>query len=144
MRVAGTLADSATAGAVLIIYDGECTFCKAYTQLLQLKQSVGVIELLSARADDVRVQHYAQRGYDLDDGMLVVSQNEVYAGAEAIHWLSERTSGSGVFAAAHRLLFNRLWLARCLYPPLKLGRRFWLALRGRKLIRDSHRPQNSG
>ena len=129
---------------VLIIYDGECTFCKAYTQLLQLKQSVGVIELLSARADDVRVQHYAQRGYDLDDGMLVVSQNEVYAGAEAIHWLSERTSGSGVFAAAHRLLFNRLWLARCLYPPLKLGRRLWLALRGRPLIRDSHRPQNSG
>ena len=128
--------------SVLIIYDGECTFCKAYTQLLQLQQSVGVIELLSARSDDARVLHYAQRGYDLDEGMLVVTQNVVYAGADAIHWLSVRTSGSGAFAKAHRLCFNRLWVARLLYPPLKVGRRLWLALRGRPLIRESHRPQN--
>lgn len=120
--------------AVLIIYDGDCTFCKAYTQLLQLQQTVGPVELLSARSDDVRVQYYAQLGYDLNEGMLVVTQNQVYAGAAAVHWLSLHLSGNGIFATVHRWVFNHAWLARLLYPLLKLGRRCWLALRGRSLI----------
>ena len=129
--------------AVLIIYDGDCTFCKAYTQRLQLQQSVGEVELLSARADDVRVQHYVDRGYDLDEGMLVVTQNEIYAGAAAMHWLSLHTSGAGFFEATQGVIFSRKWLANLIYPLLKLGRRVWLAMRGRALIGKTCKPKNS-
>ena len=128
---------------VLIIYDGECTFCNAYTKRLKLQQSVGEVELLSARADDVRVQHYVDRGYDLDEGMLVVFQNEIYAGAAATHWLSLHTSGAGFFEAIQGFIFKRRWLANWLYPLLKLGRRIWLALRGRTLIAQSRSSKNS-
>ena len=128
---------------VLIIYDGECTFCNAYTQRLTLQQSVGEVELLSARSDDGRVQHYVDRGYDLDEGLLVVTQNEIYGGAAAVHWLSLHTSGVGFFEATNGFVFKRRWLANWLYPLLKLGRRIWLALRGRVLIAQSRATKNS-
>ena len=129
--------------AVLIIYDGECIFCNAYTQRLTLQQSVGEVELLSARSDDVRVQHFVDRGYDLDEGMLVVTQNEIYGGAAAVHWLSLHTSGAGFFEATHGFVFKRRWLANWLYPLLKLGRRIWLAMRGRALIGKTSKSKNS-
>jgi predicted DCC family thiol-disulfide oxidoreductase YuxK len=129
--------------AVLIIYDGDCTFCNGYTKRLTLQQAVGVVELLSARSDDVRVQHYVDRGYDLDEGMLVVTQNEIYTGAAAIHWLSLHTSGAGFFEATQGFIFSRKWLANFLYPLLKLGRRVWLGLRGRALIGKSREIKNS-
>ena len=134
---------SQPAVGVLIIYDGECTFCNAYTKRLKLQQSVGEVELLSARADDVRVQHYVDRGYDLDEGMLVVFQNEIYAGAAATHWLSLHTSGAGLFESIQGFIFKRRWLANWLYPLLKLGRRIWLALRGRTLIAQSRSTKKS-
>ena len=134
---------SQPAVGVLIIYDGECTFCNAYTKRLKLQQSVGEVELLSARADDVRVQSYVDRGYDLDEGMLVVFQNEIYAGAAAMHWLSLHTSGAGFFEVIQGFIFKRRWLANWLYPLLKLGRRIWLALRGRTLIAQSRSTKKS-
>jgi len=129
--------------AVLIIYDGDCTFCNAYTKRLKLQQSVGEIELLSARSDNVRIQHYVDRGYDLDEGMLVVTQSEIYAGAAAMHWLSLHTSGAGFFEATQGFIFSRKCLANLIYPLLKLGRRVWLALRGRALIGKTSKPKNS-
>jgi predicted DCC family thiol-disulfide oxidoreductase YuxK len=134
---------SQPAVGVLIIYDGECTFCNAYTKRLTLQQSVGEVELLSARSDDVRVQHYVDRGYDLDEGMLVVTQNQIYAGAAAMHWLSLHTSGAGLFEAMHGFVFKHSWLANGLYPLLKLGRRIWLALRGRVMIAQSRATKKS-
>jgi predicted DCC family thiol-disulfide oxidoreductase YuxK len=124
---------------VLIIYDGECTFCNAYTKRVKLQQSVGEIELLSARSDDERIHYYVQRGYDLDEGMLVVTKNEIYVGSSAINWLSLHISGASIFEVMHRFVFNHRWLANLLYPLLKLGRRVWLALRGRTLIGELHK-----
>ena len=134
MRVAGTLADSATAGAVLIIYDGDCDFCSAYTKLLQLQESAGPVELLSARSEDARIRHYQQQGYDLNEGMLVVTESQIHAGADAMHWLALH----GVYAShtgqSQAALFRRRWFARAVYPLLRVLRRAWLALRGRSLI----------
>jgi predicted DCC family thiol-disulfide oxidoreductase YuxK len=129
---------------VLIIYDGDCIFCNAYTKRLHLKQSVGEVELLSARSGDARILHYAQCGYDLEEGMLVVTQNEVHAGPAAMHWLALHTSQSGFFDAMQGFIFKRRWLAFGLYPLLKLGRRVWLALRGRSRIGIPRETKNSG
>jgi predicted DCC family thiol-disulfide oxidoreductase YuxK len=127
--------------AVLIIYDGDCTFCNAYTKRLTLQHSVGVVELLNARSNDERIQHYLERGYDLDEGMLVVTQNKIYAGPAAMHWLSLHTSGSGFFEVMQGFIFSRRWLANVLYPLLKLGRRVWLGLRGCGLIGKSRKAK---
>ena len=123
---------------MLIIYDGDCDFCSAYTKLLQLQESAGPVELLSARADDARIRYYQQQGVDLNEGMLVVTASQVHAGADAIHWLAQH----GVYASRigrwQAALFRQRWRARAIYPLLRLLRRAWLALRGRPLIPPRH------
>ena len=63
---------------LLIVYDGACPFCSAYTGLLQLREQM-YVELLSARSDDARIDGFRAAGYRLDEGMLLQMNGEVYA-----------------------------------------------------------------
>ncbi|MFM8468085.1 MAG: DCC1-like thiol-disulfide oxidoreductase family protein [Oxalobacteraceae bacterium] len=130
---------AAHADRVLIIYDGDCYFCRAYVGFLRLQQAVGPVELISARSDDARVRHFLQQGIDLDAGMLVVTDVDQYAGADAMHWLASQWAPQTATERLHAMLFKRRWLARLLYPLLRLGRRVWLALRRVPPIRDTAR-----
>ena len=134
MRVDGNLADSVAAGAVLIIYDGDCDFCSAYTKLLALQEAAGRVELLSARSEDARIRHYQHLGYDLNEGMLVVIESQIHAGADAMHWLALHSVYANRIGQCQSALFRRRWLAKAIYPLLRVLRRAWLALRGRSLI----------
>lgn len=111
---------------MLIIYDGDCPFCSAYTRLLRLQQSSASVEMLSARSDDPRIRSFWQQGHDLNAGMLVILNKQVYAGADAMHVLASCSSGSEFFNRLHRAIFSRRMLAAYLYPMLKLGRRITL------------------
>lgn len=111
---------------MLIIYDGDCLFCRAYTRLLRLQQANASVEMLSARSDDPRIHAYWQQGHDLNAGMLVILNNQVYAGADAMHVLASCSSGSDFFNRLHRVIFSSRRLAAFLYPILKLGRRITL------------------
>ena len=96
---------------MLIIYDGDCPFCRAYTRLLRLQQAAGVISLLNAREPDPRIHHYVTLGYDLNEGMLVVIEDQIYAGAEA-PWLPAcilRSDWAGVW-------FCTCWAGRLFDP----------------------------
>jgi len=124
---------------VLIVYDGDCYFCRAYVKFLRLQQAIGPVELLSARSGDARVSHFVQQGIDLDAGMLVVTAAEMYAGADAMHWLASQLTAQTTIERLHAVLFRRRWLTRRLYPLLRLGRRLWLALRRVPPIRETAR-----
>ncbi len=39
--------------ALSILYDGQCPFCRRYTDLLRLRQSVGEVRLVDLRRDSV-------------------------------------------------------------------------------------------
>lgn len=122
---------------MLIIYDGDCPFCRAYTRLLRLQQAAGGIILLNAREPDPRIHHYVALGYDLNDGMLVVIEDQIYAGAEAMQVLAACSSRSDLFNRLHHAIFSRAGLATRLYPALSLGRRLVLFLLGRSPISPS-------
>jgi predicted DCC family thiol-disulfide oxidoreductase YuxK len=122
---------------MLIIYDGDCPFCRAYTRLLRLQQAAGVICLLNAREPDPRIHYYVTLGYDLNEGMLVVIEDRIYAGAEAMQVLAACSSRSDLFNRLHYAIFSRAALATRLYPALRLGRRLVLYLLGRSPIPPS-------
>jgi predicted DCC family thiol-disulfide oxidoreductase YuxK len=122
---------------MLIIYDGACPFCSTYTRHLQLQQSIGTIELLNARTDDPRIAHYRLAGYDFDEGMLVILQDQIYAGADAVHVLALHTAGNNFFNRLHALIFSSVRFARLIYPLLKFGRRITLLIRGISLLKNS-------
>ena len=136
-------AADASPHAVLIIYDGDCPFCSAYVKFLRLQQSAGPIELLSARADDARIERYMNQGYELDEGMLVVADGEVQSGAGAVHWLALHSPADSLYEKLYCAVFRRRALAHGLYPLAKFARRAWFALRGRPLIREARQQRSA-
>ena len=121
---------------VLIVYDGACPFCTAYTLLVQLREQFQV-ELLSARSADPRVDEFLRRGYLLDEGMLLQIDQEVYVGADAMHRLATLSNRHGILNQLQRIIFYWRWLARFLYPLLRWVRRLALLVRGVSLIQDA-------
>ena len=119
--------------SLLIIYDGACPFYSSYVSLLRLRSDFAV-ELLSARSADARIAHYHDLGYRLDDGMLAVLDGQVSAGADAMHLLASLSERRGVLNRLQRAVFSIRSLSRCLYPWLRMGRRFALWTRGVRMI----------
>ena len=122
---------------MLIIYDGACPFCSSYISHLRLQRTVDQITYLNARHEDDRLHTYIQAGYDFDEGMLVIIDQQIYAGADAIHVLALQSSGSDMFNRLNHWIFKRAMLAKILYPYLKFGRRCALILLGIPLLKKS-------
>jgi predicted DCC family thiol-disulfide oxidoreductase YuxK len=120
--------------AALIIYDGDCIFCENYTRLVRLREQVGPVELLNARSDDARVERYWREGYDLNEGMLLVLDGNVYFGAAAVNKLAQLSAPATAFNRVNRAIFQKPGMSAKVYPLLKLGRRVVLWLRGRKQL----------
>jgi predicted DCC family thiol-disulfide oxidoreductase YuxK len=130
-------AETTTQTEVLtVIYDGECPFCANYVRLYRLRQLVGRVQLVDARGNDPVLHRVREARLDLDEGMAVLWQGQLYHGAAALHLLALLGSADGVFNRANRWLFSRPRLGRWLYPWMVAGRRLTLRLLGRKLIAD--------
>jgi predicted DCC family thiol-disulfide oxidoreductase YuxK len=121
---------------VLIVYDGACPFCTAYTSLVQLREQFQV-ELLSARSADPRVDEFLRRGYLLDEGMLLQIDQEIYVGADAMHRLATLSNTHRILNQMQRTIFSSRWLAHLLYPLLRWVRRLALLVRGVPLIQGA-------
>ena len=116
-----------------IIYDGECPVCRFYVLRLRLRQSVGEVTLVDARAGEAWVRELAQQ-YDLNQGMLVVYGQQYYYGADAIQLLALLASPVGGFNRVMAWLFASPWRARYGYPLLAAARRLLLRILGRPLL----------
>ncbi|MCG8559583.1 MAG: DUF393 domain-containing protein [Hyphomicrobiales bacterium] len=122
---------------IVVVYDGQCVFCNSYIKLMRLRASAGNVVLCDAREDDAAQRVKDSLGLDLDEGMLVLYGGRAYYGADAMHILSSLTSRSNAWNGLTASIFSRHWLARVLYPFLKLGRSLALLVLGRPRIRTS-------
>jgi predicted DCC family thiol-disulfide oxidoreductase YuxK len=120
---------------ITVIYDGDCPFCASYVSMMRLRQAVGAVELVNAREGDPRVRAVQDAGYDLDAGMVVLWQGEVFFGDTAVHLLATLSAGEGrLFDRIQRAAFADPRRAARLYPVLAAGRRLFLRLAGRTPI----------
>lgn len=129
--------------ANLIIYDGECIFCQNYVRFVKLRENIGPVELLDARSDDLRVDHYIRAGYDLDEGMLFVRDGEIFYGAEAVNVLARLSSDLTLGSRLNSAMLSNRKIARMAYPFLKAGRRLTLFLRRKTSIRSQRETGNT-
>lgn len=132
-------------GGISVIYDGECPFCASYVSMMRLRQAVGPVDLVDARSGDPRVREVVRAGHDLDAGMVVLWQDEIFYGDRAVHLLATLSSeGGGPFNRLQRAVFANPRRAARLYPVLAFGRRLFLRLIGRQTIADAaHREKTS-
>jgi predicted DCC family thiol-disulfide oxidoreductase YuxK len=114
-----------------LIYDGECPFCSSYARYVRLNRAVGGLELFDARKGGVEVDKAKARGFDLDEGMVLVIGDHYYHGAECLNRLALMSSRSDTFNRLNFLLFRSKYLSRLGYPMLRAGRNLALRLLGR-------------
>lgn len=117
-----------------ILYDGECPFCRSYIHFLRLKESLGPVRLIDARQNTPERQRVEAAGLNLNEGMVLGLEGQLYHGAACLQRLSLMSSGSGLVNGLFARLFKAEARARRWYPWLRGGRNLALRLLGRSQI----------
>ena len=63
------------------IYDGECPFCNHFAELLEFKSKINNIIILNARKNQNIIKSLLKKGYDIDNGAILMKGNEIFHGA---------------------------------------------------------------
>ena len=75
---------------ITFIYDGQCPFCNHFAELLELKSQVPGIVIKDGRKNLDEITFLYSKGYDLDNGAILIKGNEVLQGATAIYWICNK------------------------------------------------------
>ena len=115
---------------VYVVYDGDCPFCRNYVRLSNLRASGTSVELVNAREKGPIALECAERGFDLDEGMVVILEGRFYHGGDAVNRIALISSPSGIFNRVNRWIFRHPGLSRLLYPGLRACRNLTLRILG--------------
>ena len=116
----------------LFIYDGECPFCNHFAQLLELKSSLAELEILDGRKDLALLSKLYKQGYDLNNGAILISNENIMHGVNAINWIcTEIDEPSDSLLEVIRIIFSSNKRTSFLFPLLLWGRRLSLTLKGK-------------
>ena len=114
---------------IVVVYDGECLFCRNYCRLVRLRKAAGLLKLVDARENSPIMDEVTALGLDIDQGMVVKLDGQIYYGSEAINILSLLSSNSDFFNRLNFMIFKSKRLCFILYPVLRACRNFalWLS-----------------
>lgn len=121
---------------VVVVYDTRCPACDYYCNMVRIRESVGHLVLLDARAAGPIMDAITARRWDIDQGMVVKAGDEMYYGSDAIHVLALLGTNKGLFNRIAYWLFRSKTVSRVLYPILKFFRNLLLKVLGRKKINN--------
>lgn len=105
-----------------LVYDAECPACSQFSRLLNLRESVGELLFVDAREDSAVLREITAAGFDIDQGMVLKVDEQLYYGADAMHALALMGSRSGVFNRLNYAVFKSASRARFFYPILRFLR----------------------
>ena len=113
------------------IYDGECPFCNHFAELLEIKSKISNIEVIDGRKNLTLVNYLLDKGYDLDKGAILLNNEEIFHGAEAINTICKQINNpsSSLLLLLSRI-FNSTKRTKVLFPLLVIARRFALISKG--------------
>jgi predicted DCC family thiol-disulfide oxidoreductase YuxK len=121
---------------ILLVYDKECPLCNAYCRMARIKKSVGELRLVDARDASAVMDEITLKGLDIDQGMVLKVQDNLYYGSDAIHVLSLMSSRSGIFNRLTYWVFRSSQLSHFFYPILRACRNLLLKVLGKSKINN--------
>lgn len=127
---------------VELLYDRSCPVCELYCRGIDVDPQAGDLERIDAREPGELLKHVTATGLDIDEGMVVRVDDELYYGAEAIHQLAKLSSNEGLLNRFAAAVFRSRRRAEILYPFLKACRNLLLKLLGRTRINNLEREDN--
>ena len=127
---------------ILLVYDKECPVCDNYCRLVQIEESAGDLKLIDARESSDVLDEITALGLDIDQGMVLKMEGEIYYGADAIHALALISSRPGFFNRLNYLMLYSKRVSRILYPVLRGCRNLLLKILGKTKINNLGRENN--
>ena len=113
------------------IYDGECPFCNHFAELLELKSKINKITILDGRKNPEIIKSLLYKGYDIDRGAILLKDNDIFHGAEAINKICNQINNpSGKLLKLLSNIFKSDKRTNLLFPLLVRARRLALIAKG--------------
>ena len=113
------------------IYDGECPFCNHFAELLELKSKINNIKILDGRKNLSIIKSLLEKGYDLDQGAILLKDNDIFHGAQAINTICKEVKNpSSNLLKILSSVFKSNKRTKLLFPFLLRARRFALISKG--------------
>ena len=81
---------------LVFIYDGECPFCNHFAELLELKSGLTNISILNGRENMTLMSKLLKKGFDLNEGAILLNGDEVLHGAAGLNFLSSQINKEGM------------------------------------------------
>ena len=117
---------------ILFIYDGDCPFCNHFAELLELRSCLPSLQILDGRQHLDKLTELYKKGYDLNNGAILINNEEIKHGSDAINWIcSELKEPNDSLLELLRIIFASNKRSRLLFPFLLWGRRLMLTLKGK-------------
>ncbi|MBO8232081.1 hypothetical protein CU311_05270 [Prochlorococcus marinus str. MU1402] len=113
------------------IYDGKCPFCNHFAELLEIKSKITNIKILDGRKNLTLIESLLEKGYDLDNGAILLKDEDIFHGAEAINTICKQISNP---SSSLLLLLSRVFKSnkrtKMIFPFLIRARRLALISKG--------------
>ena len=113
------------------IYDGECPFCNHFAELLEIKSKITNIKIIDGRKNFTLIKSLLDKGYDLDKGAILLKNEDIFHGAEAINAICKQIKNP---SSSLLLLLSRVFKSNkrtnMIFPLLVIARRFALISKG--------------
>ena len=113
------------------IYDGECPFCNQFAELLELKSKINNISIMDGRKNPKIIKSLLEKGYDIDQGAILLKDDEIFHGAQAINNICNQINNpSSQLLKLLSNIFKSDKRTNLLFPFLLRARRFALISKG--------------
>ena len=113
------------------IYDGECPFCNHFAELLEIKSKLTNIKILDGRKNFTLINSLLDKGYDLDKGAILLKDEDILHGAEAINTICKQINNpSSSLLLLLSKVFKSTKRTKVLFPLLVRARRLALISKG--------------
>jgi hypothetical protein len=111
--------------------------------LYRLRQAVGRFESIDARSDHTHpiLREIEAAGLDLDEGMVIKFQGQLYHGAAAFRLMARLSEPKGWFNRLNKTLAATDRMSKLSYPIIKGMRNFLIAALGVGKLRDNIAPR---
>ncbi len=121
---------------VEVLYDKECPACDFYCRRIDIRSEAGELKRIDARDSSDVLDEVTALVLDVDEGMVVRKDGEIFYGPDAIHELALLSNRKGVINRLAYWSFRSKCAAQILYPILKACRNLLLKLLGRSRINN--------
>ena len=113
------------------IYDGEWPFCNHFAELLELKSKIKNISILDGRKNPLLIKDLLNKGYNLDNGAILLKNDDILHGADAINTICKLINKpSSKLLGILSTTFKSSKRTKFIFPFLVIARRFALISKG--------------